>query len=121
LSQGKPKGLKRQGQPQTNNQTIETVQEPGNKNVLPPENNFPVVALGASAGGLEAFTQFLSGLTPKSGTAFVIIQHLDPSHPSSLVELLGRISPIPIVEATEGVSVKPIMPTSFHWQVPVYP
>ena len=107
LSQGKPKGLKRQGQPQTNNQTIETVQEPGNKNVLPPENNFPVVALGASAGGLEAFTQFLSGLTPKSGTAFVIIQHLDPSHPSSLVELLGRISPIPIVEVTEGVSVKP--------------
>ena len=107
MSQGKSKVPKRQGQPQAHNQNFETVQEPGNKNVLSSENNFPVVALGASAGGLEAFTQFLSGLTPKSGMAFIIIQHLDPSHPSSLVELLGRISPIPIVEATEGVTIKP--------------
>ena len=107
MSQGKPKWLKNQSQPQEKNKTFETVQEPGTKNVPSSENNFPVVALGASAGGLEAFTQFLSGLAPKSGMAFIIIQHLDPSHPSSLVELLGRVSPIPIVEATEGVTIKP--------------
>ena len=107
MSQGKPKGLKIQSQPQDKNKTAETAPEPGNKNVLSSENNFPVVALGASAGGLEAFTHFLSGLTPKSGMAFIIIQHLDPSHPSSLVELLARLSPIPIVEATEGVTIKP--------------
>ena len=107
MSQSKPKGLKNQSQPQEKNDIIETAQKSGNKNVLSPENNFPVVALGASAGGLEAFTQFLSGLTAKTGMAFVIIQHLDPSHPSSLVELLGRVSPIPIVEATEGVTIKP--------------
>jgi two-component system CheB/CheR fusion protein len=65
------------------------------------------VALGASAGGLEAFTQFLSKLPEKSGIAFVLIQHLDPSHPSSLVELLSRQSVIPIREAVEGERVQP--------------
>ena len=107
MSQGKVKGPKNQNQSQEKNKTNDVIQDPDNKNVLPTESNFPVVALGASAGGLEAFTQFLSGLTPKSGMAFIIIQHLDPSHPSSLAELLGRVSPIPIVEATEGVTIKP--------------
>jgi two-component system CheB/CheR fusion protein len=107
LFQGKPKALKGQRQPQEKNKTAETAPETGGNKALPSENNFPVVALGASAGGLEAFTQFLIGLAPKSGMAFIIIQHLDPSHPSSLVELLGRVSPIPIVEAIEGVVISP--------------
>jgi two-component system CheB/CheR fusion protein len=68
---------------------------------------FPVVALGASAGGLEAFTQFLSAMPENSGMAFVLIQHLDPAHQSSLAELLGRQSPIPIAEAVDGDRVQP--------------
>ena len=84
-----------------------SVSEPDTESANPPESNFPVVALGASAGGLEAFTQFLSKLPADSGMAFVLIQHLDPSHPSSLVELLARQSPIPIREAEEGDRVQP--------------
>ena len=72
-----------------------------------PVRDFPVVALGASAGGLEAFIRFFSKVPKDSGVAFILIQHLDPSQPSRLSELLNRASPIPIWEATEGVSVEP--------------
>ena len=100
MSPGKPKGRK-------NNNSPDGLQQLDITGASPADNNFPVVALGASAGGLEAFTQFLTALTHESGIAYVLIQHLDPSHPSSLVELLNRVSPIPIVEATEGMPVKP--------------
>src|SRR5215472_4907354 len=49
---------------------------------------FPIVGIGASAGGLEAFEQFLKSVPPKSGMAFVFVQHLDPKHKGMLVELL---------------------------------
>ena len=100
MSPGKPKGRK-------NNNSPDGLQQLDITGASPADNNFPVVALGASAGGLEAFTQFLTALTHESGIAYVLVQHLDPSHPSSLVELLNRVSPIPIVEATEGMPVKP--------------
>ena len=51
-----------------------------------------VVGVGASAGGLEAFTELLSHLPDDTGMAFVLIQHLDPSHDSHLTELLSRAS-----------------------------
>ena len=47
---------------------------------------FPVVGIGASAGGLEAFTQLLHALPPENGMALVYVQHLDPTHPSMLAE-----------------------------------
>jgi two-component system CheB/CheR fusion protein len=75
--------------------------------MLEPDIDFAIVALGASAGGLEAFTQFLSKLPENSGIAFVLVQHLEPSHPSSLVELLGRKSPIPVMEAKEDTLALP--------------
>jgi two-component system, chemotaxis family, CheB/CheR fusion protein len=71
------------------------------------KSNFPVVAVGASAGGLEAFTKLLNNIPEDSGFAFVLIQHLDPSHPSSLPELLSRQTAIPVLEATNGIKVKP--------------
>jgi two-component system CheB/CheR fusion protein len=52
------------------------------------EENFLVVALGASAGGLEACRLFVSGLPNAVGMAFILIQHLDPTHESHMVDLL---------------------------------
>jgi two-component system, chemotaxis family, CheB/CheR fusion protein len=49
-----------------------------------------VVGLGASAGGLDAFTSFFAHMPPQNGMAFVLVQHLDPHHESMLVVLLGK-------------------------------
>ena len=57
-----------------------------------------VVGVGASAGGLEAFTELLSQLPDDTGMAFVLIQHLDPSHESHLTELLSKASKMPVCE-----------------------
>jgi two-component system CheB/CheR fusion protein len=66
---------------------------------------FPIVGIGASAGGLEALELFLANLPPQSGMAFVIVQHLDPSHKGMLVELLRRKTTIPIEEIADGQTV----------------
>ena len=57
-----------------------------------------VVGVGASAGGLEAFTELLSQLPGDTGMAFVLIQHLDPNHESHLTELLSKASKMPVCE-----------------------
>src|ERR1700722_16497449 len=62
------------------------------------EAAFPVVGVGASAGGLEAFTQLLEHLPAASGMAYVLIQHLDPTHASQLPEILARKSAMPVRE-----------------------
>jgi len=58
----------------------------------------PIVGVGASAGGLEAFTNLLNHLPDDTGMAFVLIQHLDPSHESHLTELLSKESKMPVAE-----------------------
>ena len=68
---------------------------------------FPVVGIGASAGGLEAFTQLLSELPKDTGMAFVLVQHLDPEHESALAEILSRVTPIPVSEAANDLAVEP--------------
>lgn len=68
---------------------------------------FAVVAVGASAGGLEAFSQLLRAIPNNTGMAFVFIQHLDPTHHSMLSELLAKASNMPVLEATNGTAVKP--------------
>jgi len=68
---------------------------------------FPIVAIAASAGGLEAFTELLSHLPTDTGMAFVLIQHLDPSHKSLLTEILTRTTTMPVSEVVEGAVVKP--------------
>jgi two-component system CheB/CheR fusion protein len=68
---------------------------------------FPIVGIGASAGGLEAFQQMLKHLPPDSGMAFLLVQHLDPSHKSQLAEILSRATPLPVIEATDGLAVRP--------------
>jgi two-component system, chemotaxis family, CheB/CheR fusion protein len=66
---------------------------------------FPVVAIGASAGGLEAFSNLLRSLPVEPGIALIFIPHLDPTHESAMVELLSRTTRLPVVQAVEGVRV----------------
>ena len=72
-----------------------------------PEEMFPVVAIGASAGGLEAFTQLLGHLPATTGMAFVLVQHLDPNQPSLLSEIMGRTTEMPVLEVTDGMAIAP--------------
>jgi two-component system CheB/CheR fusion protein len=67
----------------------------------------PVVALGGSAGALEPFNQFFAGMPADSGAAFVVIQHLSPTHESLLPELLARHTRMRVVQAQDGVPVEP--------------
>ena len=68
---------------------------------------FPIVGIGASAGGLEAYEQFFSNMPPSNGVAFVLVPHLDPTHASMMTELLKRVTKMVVVEAKEGMRVKP--------------
>jgi len=68
---------------------------------------FTIVAIGASAGGLEALEQFFSALPANSGMAFVVIQHLDPNRLSMLPELLQRSTAMPVRQAGNRMRVKP--------------
>src|SRR5262249_54325636 len=70
-------------------------------------HDFPVVAVGASAGGLEAFGDFLRHLASDTGMGFVLVQHLDPSHESMLSSILSRATRMPIREVTERTMVEP--------------
>lgn len=67
----------------------------------------PVVGIGASAGGLEALNKLFGPLPADTGMAFVIVQHLDPQHESRLRELLAEVTPMPVLEASEGLPVEP--------------
>ena len=69
--------------------------------------HFPIVCLGASAGGLEAFEQFLGNVPEKSGMAYVVIQHLDPTQKGMLPELLQRISKMEVHQVNDHMVVKP--------------
>ncbi|NBC47306.1 MAG: PAS domain S-box protein, partial [Gammaproteobacteria bacterium] len=71
------------------------------------EPGIPVVGVGASAGGLRAFRQLLSSLPAETGMAFVLIQHLDPTHQSLLPELLQPDSPIPVSRVHDGTLLEP--------------
>jgi len=65
-----------------------------------------VVGIGASAGGLEAFKHFFAAMPPDSGMAFVLIQHLDPTHQSLTAELLGKHTAMPVVEVEDEMRVE---------------
>ncbi len=71
------------------------------------DDSFPIVGIGASAGGLEAFTQLLRELPSDVNMALVLVQHLDPTYKSMLTELLSRTTNLTVLEVTDGVRVKP--------------
>ena len=72
-----------------------------------PIKSWPVVGIGASAGGLEAFTQLIEHLPLDSGMTFVLVQHMDPSHESLLPKLLSKVTAMPIHQIQEGMKIEP--------------
>ena len=69
-------------------------------------SRFPIVGIGASAGGLAAFSDLLAGMPADSGMAFVVVQHLDPNHESLLAEALGHATPMKVITAASGTVVE---------------
>ena len=72
----------------------------------PPDVNFPIIGIGASAGGLEAFELFFKTISTDSGMAFVLVPHLDPGHASMLSEILQRNTTMPVHEAQDQTPIQ---------------
>ena len=72
-----------------------------------PRLDFPVVGIGASAGGLEAYTEFLQAMPPDSGMAFVLIQHLSPDRHSLVAEILSTHTSMRVYQVEDGQTVEP--------------
>src|ERR1041385_6950618 len=73
----------------------------------PPRGNpFPVVGVGASAGGVEAFTKLIAALPERTGMAFVLVQHLDPHHQSILRDILAPATKLPVETAHDGIKIE---------------
>ncbi|MFN2359222.1 MAG: chemotaxis protein CheB, partial [Desulfotignum sp.] len=75
----------------------------------PVANGFPIVGIGASAGGLEAFESFFKAMPEDSGMAFVLVSHLDPTHNSLLPELIQKKTPMKVHQITDGMQIQPNM------------
>jgi two-component system CheB/CheR fusion protein len=73
------------------------------------KTNFPIIGIGASAGGLTAFKSFFSGLSQnkKPDMAFILIQHLDPKHKSELAEIIESYTYLPVLLITDGMVIQP--------------
>ena len=71
------------------------------------DKTFPIVGMGASAGGLEAFELFFRHMPSDSGIAFVLVPHLDPTHASLMTDLLKRFTKMEVLEAKDGMPVEP--------------
>ena len=90
-----------------NPRTTKSEVPPKKKTVANHPGRFPIVAIGASAGGLEALEQFLSNVPSTSGMAYIVIQHLDPTHKGILPELLQRVTKLKVFQVRDRMSVKP--------------
>ncbi|TLU83455.1 MAG: PAS domain S-box protein [Chlorobium sp.] len=71
------------------------------------ESPFPVIGIGSSAGGLEALEAFLKNVPSPCGMAFVIVQHLDPAHKGIMVELLQRVTSMPVLQVSDRLKIQP--------------
>ena len=69
-------------------------------------NKLPVVAIGASAGGFDALKKFFTAMPPEPGMAFVLVQHLDPTHESTMADLMSRYTPLKVVQAKDGMKLE---------------
>lgn len=87
--------------------TRQDVPEPESPREAETQTETTIVAIGASAGGIEAVTELINFLPVDTGMAFVLVQHLDPKHHSILTELLARKTAMPVTEVSDGLPVKP--------------
>src|SRR5271170_123916 len=69
--------------------------------------DFTVVGIGASAGGLQACSSLVDALPADTGMAFILIQHLDPTHESMMVDLLAGHTTMAVRQATDGMKLEP--------------
>jgi two-component system CheB/CheR fusion protein len=91
---------------------VKTTKSPSQNHPASLSENTPpapikIVGIGASAGGLEAFEELFRHMPADSGMAFVLVQHLDPSHTSLLTDILQRSTSMPVVEALDQIQVAP--------------
>ena len=81
-------------------------------------NNFFIVAIGASAGGLQALESFFSNLPDHPNAAFVVVQHLSPDYKSMMTEILQRKTAMPVMPIEDGMEIEPsqvyVLPPSKH-------
>lgn len=84
-----------------------TMDTPEINKPLKTKQDFPVVGIGASAGGLDAFKKLLKEIPKDSGMAFVIVQHLSPDHPSNLTEILSQQTEVPVHEIINDINLAP--------------
>lgn len=109
-------------QPAEDQRQIESSTDPAQQTLAPPASTtaesvksdskdgklgFAVVGLGASAGGLDAFKQFFVAMPADSGMAFVLVQHLDPTHISLTDELLAKHTQMRVVQVSDGMPIEP--------------
>jgi two-component system CheB/CheR fusion protein len=73
----------------------------------PSRDDFLIAAIGASAGGMEAFGELMRNLPSDTGMAFILIQHLDPKHESMLAELVGKYTDMIVQQITDGMKISP--------------
>ena len=83
------------------------LQKKGNEKIIKNSGNFPIVCIGASAGGLEAFENFFGNLPENPGISFVVIQHLEPAPKNLLTGLLKKYSNLPVLDALDGMILQP--------------
>ena len=95
-------------------ENVDTIEE--RERVAHATPDFPIVGIGASAGGLAAFEAFFSGMPADTapGMAFVLVQHLDPNHKSILSDLIKRYTRMEVYEVEDGMMVCLIVPTLFR-------
>jgi len=74
---------------------------------LPVTQDFPIVGVGASAGGLDAFRKFIENISEDSGMAYVLVQHLAPKYESLLPEILSKSTALPVHEITDDINLAP--------------
>src|SRR5260221_2814559 len=74
---------------------------------VPESPGFPIVAVGASAGGVQALQRLLGALATDTGMAFVLIAHLAPKHESALAEILARATRLPVQQIEVNVRIEP--------------
>lgn len=115
MSPSKSKGKGRQGK--TEGQAGPP--EKAEKKVQP--SDFLIAGIGASAGGLEAFVEFLKYLPPNNGICYIYIQHLAPRHESMLTEILARETKMPVKSAADGMAVEPdtlyVIPPGYYMSI----
>ena len=81
--------------------------QPQSEAPSPKQSPMPIVAIGSSAGGLEALQEFFSNIPPDSGIAFVVVTHIHPGRDSMLPELLGAVTKMQVLHASDNTRVEP--------------